>query len=354
MILPYRALRFARTALVLFACLFLVLEAYYQIVYRWAALLPPFIRLYDQRYLDENGTPRLPAGTEGWHRSYGGRPDVLIRINSHGFRGKEPSSNKPRVVLLGDSVVFNGAVELHETFPVLLESMHRNLELLNLGVGDTNMRQHYLKLIHQALDLKPDLTIVFVYLNDAIESHLSTHRSNRLSSSWVESLAYIHIQKFFRDLRVIYQAHSSDRWNWIGAYQKGDYLRNEDEWQRLVKESRYDWGSGWEEKSWEIIGSWGVKMQEVARQHGIPLWFVVMPAVPQVVMPKEVGGLLLPQELARAHLKGSFLIDPLPIFRAREDREELFYDHCHLTPKGNYVMAELLSPALREWISSLP
>lgn len=353
-VIRHPAIRFLITGITLSACLFIVLEAYYQLIYNYASLLPPFIRLYDQRYLDDDGTPRLPPSTDGWHRSYDGRPDVLIRTNSHGFRGDEPGAKRgARVALLGDSVLFNGGVELHETFPVLLEEAHKKIELLNLGVGDTNMRQHYLKLVNHAVELQPDLVIVFVYLNDAVESYLSTHRPNKSSTPLDESLAYTQLRKFFRDLRVLYEAQSSNRWEWAELYQRGDYLRDENEWRRLLYEARFDWGSGWDEGSWRLIASWGEKMREVARKHGSPLWFVIMPATPQVMMDREVKELFHPQELAKKYL-GSDVIDPLPYLRAQGDREGLSYDQCHLTAKGNRIMADYLSPILQEWMNSRP
>lgn len=97
-----------------------------------------------------------------------------ISINSHGFRGPEFSMSKPegarRIMIIGDSFTFGMGVNSEDTYAKQLESLlkgqGKNFEVLNCGVIGYRMWQNYEVLKHKAPQLKPDLIILGVFLND--------------------------------------------------------------------------------------------------------------------------------------------------------------------------------------------
>ena len=60
--------------------------------------------------------------------------DVMVRSNSLGFRGPEPTSEQ-QVLLLGDSFVFGAQVPIEETFAAQLDDRFPELSILNAGVS---------------------------------------------------------------------------------------------------------------------------------------------------------------------------------------------------------------------------
>jgi len=98
---------------------------------------------------------------------------VKIRINSKGLRDIEHSYQVPpgtfRIVILGDSFMEAFQVELQDSLPRLLEKKlkHRNVEVINFGVGAYGTAQEYLYLKEEVLKYKPNLVLMAFYpLND--------------------------------------------------------------------------------------------------------------------------------------------------------------------------------------------
>ncbi|MCX5679780.1 MAG: GDSL-type esterase/lipase family protein [Candidatus Omnitrophica bacterium] len=98
--------------------------------------------------------------------------NVMVRINSDGFRCKEYSvskSNKTRIILLGDSITFGWGVEEEETFASILErklNKIRPTEVINFGTGNYNTEQEVNLFIEKGLKYKPDKVVVFYFIND--------------------------------------------------------------------------------------------------------------------------------------------------------------------------------------------
>ena len=93
-----------------------------------------------------------------------------------GFRGAEVAIPKPpgrfRVVVIGDSVTLGWGVADDETFSARLERLlherfpHRDLDVVNLGVGGYDTRQEVTLLARNVSRLEPDLVLVGFYSND--------------------------------------------------------------------------------------------------------------------------------------------------------------------------------------------
>lgn len=324
--------------------------------------MPGFLRVYDYRYFDSEGTPRFPPNLDGWHRSYDGRPDVKIHINSEGFRGEEPLSHpSSRIVMVGDSTLFNGGVDLKESFPSLLEDRLRkhardpNIEVLNFGVSDTNAHQYLLKVKNHAIDYHPNLIVVLLYLNDAMDTPLTSFdtSSRGLHVPWYHSFAVDKLSSLIRGIYILLKAKTSGRFEWVERFQSRKYLDGSSEWRRMVEEARFDWGSAWSENAWKGIESSIGELVNITRERNVETWLVVLPVMPQIILPDSAAELYRPQLYAKemARRLNMKLLDPLEFLRSSKNREDLYYDQCHFTAEGNQVLADFLAPQFERWES---
>ncbi len=99
-----------------------------------------------------------------------------VRVNSHGFRGKEFSEKKEpgsfRILAVGDSVTFGFGVPEAQGFPSLLEAElqapHREVEVINMGLPGAGL-PYYLHTIRRwCTRSQSDLVLVSVVLNDIL------------------------------------------------------------------------------------------------------------------------------------------------------------------------------------------
>lgn len=110
----------------------------------------------------------LIPGTAGWAW------ETNVVINTHGFRGPEPTPGRYpgfRILFLGDSITFGNFLDLEATFAhqlmqrLLLEA--KDFDVLNFGVGGYDTLQEVALLEDRGLNYYPDLVVVTYCLNDA-------------------------------------------------------------------------------------------------------------------------------------------------------------------------------------------
>jgi hypothetical protein len=122
------------------------------------------------------GSKLVPYKTGRWVKS--GLFDVQIRINSHGFRDREHTYEKPtgvkRVQLLGDSYLEALQVPFEHSITHLLEeklwSGGVRGETINLGVSGFGTGREYLMLRDYGTRYKPDLVLLFFVGNDLLNN----------------------------------------------------------------------------------------------------------------------------------------------------------------------------------------
>lgn len=114
---------------------------------------------------------RIYEATPG-ARGYGW--ETAISINSHGFRGREYSLQKPpgvfRIVVIGDSITFGNRLAPDENYPAVLEFLYqqsgKSVEVLNLALGGYDTLQEVATLADIGLSFDPDLVILGYCIND--------------------------------------------------------------------------------------------------------------------------------------------------------------------------------------------
>ncbi|MBI4376066.1 MAG: hypothetical protein HY549_06410 [Elusimicrobia bacterium] len=103
---------------------------------------------------------------------------ITYRINRSGLRGPEVAKSKTerrRILVLGDSVVYGLAVHDHETFPAQLErqlneGQERGWEVLNGGVSGYDAQDYAGFLRLKGLELEPDIVLLGLYRNDHVNA----------------------------------------------------------------------------------------------------------------------------------------------------------------------------------------
>jgi hypothetical protein len=107
--------------------------------------------------------------------------DVQVRINTHGFRDRERTREKPagawRVVVLGDSITEAFQVPYDETFTARLERAldtgGRRAEVLNLGLSATGPAQAYLLYRAHGRTYAPDLVVLSLFMGNDFRNSIA-------------------------------------------------------------------------------------------------------------------------------------------------------------------------------------
>lgn len=136
---------------------------------------------------------KLAAATPNLRGLHAG---VLFETNSAGFRGPERSPEKPpgvfRIVVIGDSVAMGWGVAYEDTYSARVEAAlgsthdHRSVEVLDLGVADSNAGRAVSHLEDLGMSFDPDMVVYGLTLNDIESDHY--RRSFRLARTLPLSL----------------------------------------------------------------------------------------------------------------------------------------------------------------------
>lgn len=337
----------------------IVIEIAFQIRYRWLSDIPGYVHISERHYLDDIGTPRWEKNSVAWHPPISeGDPPVRISFNSAGIRGPEIGEKKStRIIIIGDSVSFCGAIPFEESFPFLLQTklrQHLNdpeIEVLNFSVGDTNLPEYLRNLKHHALDYSPDIVIINLYLNDLVRTQREELQDQKLlfsprRYSHIFGVHLFSLEKFLaliRKARILHEVTVEERFRWIPLFLSKDYQSSEELWTKLYSEAALDWGASWQHERWENAKQYFQEFLELSKRHSFLPFVVIFPAAPQLEIPNKFTNAFLPQQLASKVLGEQNIpfVNLLPLLR-QSTKDGIFYDQCHLTVKGSHQVAKLL------------
>ena len=197
---------------------------------------------------------------------------------------------------------------------------------------------------------------MFLYLNDSTDSMASSANatSRTATTPWYHSFALENILRLFRNANLLIKAKQSGRFDWVEEFSNRKYLNDHSLWQKMRSDAQYDWGAAWREDSWKAIEIWVSKMLTLTVSTHTDIWFVVLPAAPQVQIGVPSMDLFVPQKSAAAMADRLRirLLDPLSYLRDNIDKDYLYYDQCHFTALGNKAMSDFLVPRLKEWVNT--
>ena len=274
--------------------------------------------------------------------------DVRVRTNSFGLRGPEVTRKAPgeiRLLVLGDSITFAEYLDEEETYPAALEralaeaTPGRPVRVINGGGPNVGTHEEAALLEEVASLVRPDLVLVGFYLNDGLgpvpypdEIRLPvwigwSRLADRASSVWA---------------RARHRSQHGSRYLWAQAFSARDWVNDRMAFDRVIALAESDWGVAWHDYSWPVVEEGLERMIRLGRRHGFQVAVAAFPVSVQVESRFEDDR---PQRRARelAGRLGLPFVDLLPVLRAAA-AESLFYDHCHLTPRGNALVAETLAP----------
>ncbi len=268
--------------------------------------------------------------------------DVRIRTNSLGIRGPEipsRSADEFRILVLGDSITFADYAEEHETYPAYLEQRLRAshsrqfIRVINAGGANLGTIAEAALLAELAPVIHPDLVLVGFYLNDS-EGQVGYPDVLRLPSwlRWSRLVQRV-VMSWAHYRHRTYVARTYD---WTPAFLERRWLFDREAYEQLISRAGADWGAAWREESWSRVEAGFRRMLALGQQYGFRVAVAAFPVRMQVESqiwdnrPQQRLKLLADQ------LEMPFL-DLLPILRVSANRN--FYDHCHLTPIGNALVA---------------
>jgi len=319
----------------------------------WAAE-PSISRGADSRTAAE---PRLqvPCGDCPYlYKANPSHPDV----SSQGLRDREYEIPKPegvlRILVLGDSVTFGTGVSRSETFPKRLERKLRSegeqVEVINAGVNGYTAYNEVHYYLSEMRDLQPDVVLLAVVLNDAVNPRLhwgvfaenplfavpqaaipnaEDDRTRLASATRSQQTFNEHVQRSHAINKEGRADAEGRRWP--------VYLTGEDS---LGIETLLNYDSA--EWRW-LRGLYG-QLKEGVEADGAELWLLVLPLSYQL---KE-GYPFDPQPLFERYCRDGSLVylDPLPVFREEQGTQQLFIgtdagylDVWHLTAAGHDLVA---------------
>ena len=332
-------------------------------------------------YYDSRKFTRHVAGTRFHENIPGAFSDsfigVPVRINRLGFRGPEISVARTpdtvRILGVGDSIMFGYGVRVEDAFLSVLE---RNLnatapvnvkyEALNSGVGASGLDYYYYVLRTKAPELKPDVVIVNICLNDihvyldalgVAKAPPSAPRKRtpvRVLNQWLLQHSRLYLASYIRFKSMLYRYRVLD----LQKIEGGTFLP-------------LDPPSPEQDRAWVSSIELLSKIVDLSQQNGYRLLLVVFPVETQLSpdmlkLYRDRFGLRLGPEVLSgepqqriaefAASRGVPVLDLLPVFREHPS-EQLYlrnksinYDPEHPSVPGHHLAAEAMFQALRsDW-----
>ena len=154
-------------------------------------------------------TQMLPKGMIDQHVQGGFRydPDLMwywsslphqrMGVNEFGFRRRKAMTQKKpsdviRVITLGDSQVYGGGIQEHQTFSYYAEqNLGRSWEILNGGISGYRSLNIYRLLRKKIISFEPDIVVVDAMMWDSPRENGDLHEPPKLSGIlWLEEVLW--------------------------------------------------------------------------------------------------------------------------------------------------------------------
>jgi lysophospholipase L1-like esterase len=288
---------------------------------------------------------------------YLSKMDVLIETNEQGFRSgpiaETKSPDELRILALGDSITIGDYFPIDLVFTTLLESAlqrsqrSKKVSVINAGVMDIGLKEEILILKEQGISIEPDIVILNFYQNDSRPSWgFSSETRHR---GWLRRHS-VAVEFIYNQLKLLQwiKEKGTDRFAWVESKESLDWKENKSDFKQLVSDARYDWGSAWEESSWQEILPLFEELKSLSEVHGFKVLIANFPVTFQVYSSVYDD---TPQRYLEEISKklGFAYIDLLPAFReAAQENDDLFYDQCHPTKEGYELVAQTIESALEQ------
>lgn len=329
--------------------------------------------------------PELPTGERRFHPERGWSLVPSLRVtrgdteftvtqthNAQGFRGPEiaqsPSPDRPRVLVLGDSMTYGHGVEDSETYPAVLQHLEPRFEVINAGVPGYSGVEELLLLREEGMRLEPDLVILGFFWNDVMDAFQGRYARFELADGALRFVAPSPASPehpVFRDDKRRQQRRTGlvyRMFSWSYTYRFASdrlkllHLLIDDWWED--PQSIPGIGNAELEPAWLLSFQLIREMRRVAQQGGAEFLLLIIPDQQQIERDVRVAGAAhylrdVPLRLrAFAREEGIEILDLEPVLRAARERDTAPYYHRfdrHWNARGHRRAGE----ALREKLESL-
>jgi lysophospholipase L1-like esterase len=287
--------------------------------------------------------------------------DIVIETNSIGLRHPDLGDKRDdefRILVLGDSITFGDYVPFEQTVTAQLEQQlaqrGRRATVINAGMpGVSTSGEFYLYLeIREAVD--PDLVLLAMYLNDAQDA--KRFRARALPRPYASSRFLSWAANRFEGVRLrLWKSVETEDIDpeWREEFRAGRHLRSGDMFHDQdghdfeVYNAAMDFGLAWNPQAWEILTRETRVFALAADEAGHDFAVFLFPVHFQ---PKGTIEPAVPQQRfsTMCRVLGLTCLDLLPTLRQswQSGDQDLYFDHCHLTPNGNRIVAE----SLADWL----
>ncbi len=263
-----------------------------------------------------------------------------IKINSHGFRGREIGKKMGyRIIALGGSTTFGFGVRDGFTYPELLEGMLNSAdtkyEVINAGMIASDIKEISNLFKKEIVQLKPDLVLIDSVFNNFYYSKHLAQRNNVFQKANLflmkKSLFYL---TFREKMATLLYKHMGDLYSPPSQRLLYYFLQDNIFWEDM--ELRFN----------EIIN--------IAKLNNIK---IILIAEPIWLRNHRKSGcsLLLDERLGPIYNKfytllylfsdrnGVEILNAANSFNSIPDKDAYFTDGIHLTPEGNKYLAYLIA-----------
>lgn len=289
--------------------------------------------------------------------------DVVIRVNSLGFRGGEVPPRTPgqfRILFLGDSITFGDYVDESLTIPVLLEEKlkargYTNVVVMNAGLPGANFAEQYSHYQEMYESADADLVLLGMYLNDAQQTQKFYAKTLRFPFSASRFLTWVaqRFQLVNADVLFGKERGGEVEKDWRETFRagrdlhSGSMLTTRDGFDFEIYNAHNDFGLGWSATAWKQLAKIAKSFVGLARQNKSQFAAFLFPVGIQIYCTPEALSTYPQEEFKKLfdNLKVPNY-DLLPPLRERATSikpKELLYDHCHYRAEGNQIVSNLLA-----------
>jgi len=317
----------------------------------------PFIRHDPSMLIQQTtrGKRLVPNAHVMIHTHYGSGMDVMMDINSLGFRDDEipieKSENEIRIIFLGDSIVLSDFLPKDQIFVELIEKelnnhyIDKNIAVINTGVTDIGIKEELDILTENVLRLDADYVILGFYLNDSRPPWGFTGELD--APGWLRSHSLL-IDMLYKKFKLaqFLKEKGVERASWKQSFDKLNWSNDRNDFLKWAKKAKYDWGAAWEHESWDTVDIQLQRLKLLSIEHNFKVAVVVFPVAYQVYTNfiENTPQTILKEKVKR--LKFEYF-DILPVLRPFRAKFKMFYDQCHPTDKTHKIIAEALTKFIK-------
>lgn len=285
---------------------------------------------------------------------YISKDDILVNINSLGFRDDEISEvkkkNELRILVLGDSITLADYLPAEDVYVEVIEKeletsfKDRVINVINAGSGDIGLREQINILTKQGLAIEPDIVIVGFYLNDSRPPWGFNAEYSKpswlLRHSLLARALMVNIE-----LKNWIKAKGKRRFEWLSKVDILDWANDKNAFLQLASEAAFDWGAAWDTDTWPIIDRNFKRLKILSKRYNFKVAVVVFPTSFQVYSEFLED---MPQQILqdKTSILGFYYFDLLPIFRDNRNKN-LYFDHCHPTKDANAIAGKAIASFIK-------